>query len=94
MEAGDGKQALEIFDDSFDLVITDWSMPEMDGIEFVKTLRARPDGERIPVLMTSSNNMPTDIASATKAGVNGYIVKPFELEAFQKKIREVLSQSG
>jgi two-component system chemotaxis response regulator CheY len=91
VEASDGKDALaKLKSDKFNFVITDWNMPEMDGLTFVSTLRADPDFQTMPVLMVTTRSVKEDIIEAMKAGVNNYIVKPFTPETLAEKINKVL----
>jgi two-component system chemotaxis response regulator CheY len=91
VEASDGKDALaKLKTDKFNFVITDWNMPEMDGLTFVSTLRADPDFQSLPVLMVTTRSVKEDIIEAMKAGVNNYIVKPFTPETLAEKINKVL----
>jgi two-component system, chemotaxis family, chemotaxis protein CheY len=90
VEAGDGQEALQKFDASIDFIITDWNMPTMSGIEFTRSLRARPDGVNVPVLMVTTRSVREDILSAIESGVNNYIVKPFTPQVLKDKIDQVL----
>jgi two-component system chemotaxis response regulator CheY len=89
-EAGDGRDALDRFDPSINFIITDWNMPTMSGIDFVRTLRSRPDGGSVPVLMVTTRSVKEDILAAIEAGVNNYIVKPFTPQVLKEKIDHVL----
>ena len=90
MEATDGKDALaKIMVEVPDLVITDWNMPQMDGLEFVTTLRASDKYKDLPILMVSTRSVKEDIVEAMQAGVNNYIVKPFTVELLQSKIDKI-----
>ena len=93
VEAGDGAEALKAFDPSIGFVITDWNMPNMSGIEFVRALRARPDGASVPVLMVTTRSVKEDIVAAIEAGVSNYIVKPFTPQVLKEKIDQ-LSGAG
>ena len=93
VEAGDGVEALKAFDASIGFVITDWNMPNMSGIEFVRALRARPDGASVPVLMVTTRSVKEDIVAAIEAGVSNYIVKPFTPQVLKEKIDQ-LSGAG
>lgn len=82
-EALNGLEGLEkILLQSFDLAIVDVNMPQMDGITFVRTLRAKElPVSSIPVLVTSTEAGPKDIAAARQAGANYYLVKPIKQDA-------------
>ncbi|MBN1969494.1 MAG: response regulator [Candidatus Delongbacteria bacterium] len=73
-----------------DFIITDWNMPEMNGLEFVKKVRATPDWEKLPILMVTTRSVQGDVIEAMKAGVNSYIVKPFTPPVLKEKIESVL----
>lgn len=90
VEAGDGKQALNLCDASVDVVLTDWNMPGMAGVELVRALRANPEFTSLPVLLITSRNGKEDVVEAANAGIDGYIVKPFTPEILKSKIEEVL----
>jgi two-component system chemotaxis response regulator CheY len=87
LEASHGKEALEIYEDA-DIILTDWNMPEMDGLEFVKKVRSKD--KSIPILMVTTNAAKDDIVEALKNGVNNYIVKPFTPETLKEKVEAVL----
>ncbi|MEA2030410.1 MAG: response regulator [candidate division Zixibacteria bacterium] len=92
VEASDGKDAiakLKVEDVNF--VITDWNMPEMDGLTFVKTIRGMDEYKSIPVLMVTTRSVKDDIVEALKVGVNNYIVKPFTPNTLKDKIEQVLN---
>jgi two-component system, chemotaxis family, chemotaxis protein CheY len=91
VEAADGVEALERFDDSVSFVITDWNMPNMSGLEFVRALRSRPEGAGIPILMVTTRSVREDILAAIEAGVNNYIVKPFTPQVLKEKIDQLLA---
>ncbi len=92
MEASDGKDALaKMKVEKFNFVITDWNMPEMDGLTFVTTLRTIDEYKKLPVLMVTTRSVKDDIVEALKAGVNNYIVKPFTPETLKEKIEQVLA---
>jgi two-component system, chemotaxis family, chemotaxis protein CheY len=93
-EAGDGKDALaKLKTEKFDFIITDWNMPEMDGLTFVTTVRADPDLKALPILMVTTRSVKEDIMQAIKAGVNNYIVKPFTPETIAEKITQVIQSA-
>lgn len=90
-EATDGRDALaKLKVDKFDFVITDWNMPEMDGLTFVTTLRGDESTKTLPILMVTTRSVREDIVEAMKAGVNNYIVKPFTPDTLKAKIEQVL----
>jgi two-component system chemotaxis response regulator CheY len=91
VEAGDGQEALGLFDSSIQFIITDWNMPNMSGIDFARAVRARPDGKNIPILMVTTRSVREDILAAVEAGVNNYILKPFTPPVLKEKIDQVLT---
>lgn len=93
IEAVDGKDALaKVKSESPDLVITDWNMPRMDGLEFVTTLRATDEFKELPILMVTTRSVKEDIVEAMKAGVTNYIVKPFTPQTLKEKIESILEE--
>ncbi len=93
-EAEDGKQALEILKknpNKYGLVITDWNMPNMTGIELVQEIRKDPQLKHLPILMVTAEAKKENVLMAIKAGVNNYIVKPFTAETLKEKIEKIFS---
>ena len=90
-EAANGREALQCLKrQHFDLVITDWVMPEMDGLELVKRIRDSATGKKIPILVLTANGTDHDLLKAFKTGVDDYNVKPAKLETLQAKIEKLL----
>lgn len=90
VEASNGREAIDrLAEGPVDLVITDWNMPEMTGIEFVRSVRASKTREQLPILMVTTNAAHDDIVAAVEAGVNNYVVKPFTPETMREKIQAV-----
>jgi len=73
------------------LILTDWNMPNMNGLEFVKKVRSDPKFGNIPIIMVTTRGVKDDVLEAMKAGVNNYIVKPFTPQVLKEKIEKVLS---
>jgi two-component system chemotaxis response regulator CheY len=91
-EAADGVEAMaKLRESTFDLVMTDWNMPRMDGIELVREVRDSPDLD-VPVLMVSGETYVTRFVEVMRAGAQGYIRKPFTDVALQSKIAEVMKK--
>jgi two-component system chemotaxis response regulator CheY len=91
-EAEDGAIALSICKKaSFDLVISDINMPNMNGFELLKAIKAHPSLEHIPVLMVTAEARKDDILMAAKSGAAGYIVKPFSKSVLEDKVLKVLN---
>ncbi len=94
-EAGDGNEGLQqVAQSKPGLILTDWNMPNMDGREFVRTLRTKPGMEAIPVLIVTTHAERTDVVLALQAGVNDYVVKPFTPETLKEKIEALLSKAA
>ena len=91
VEVGDGAEALEAFDSSIEFVITDWNMPNMGGLDFVKALRAQDHGKSVPILMVTTRSVREDIVTAAQAGVNNYVVKPFTPQILKEKIDQIFA---
>ena len=89
VEAADGKEALAKCDDSIQIVITDWNMPIMGGLDLVKPLRSDPRTAKIPILMVTTRSLKEDILQALDAGINSYILKPFTPEVLKEKLDQV-----
>lgn len=93
VEAENGQDALtKLRGDQYGFVITDWNMPEMDGLTFVKTMRGESEYTEIPILMVTTRSQQEDVIEAMKAGVNNYIVKPFTPQKLREKIEAILVQ--
>ncbi|MEQ8329997.1 MAG: response regulator [Longimicrobiales bacterium] len=90
VEAGDGGEALDVLDASVDFVITDWNMPHMGGLDFVRAVRAQAATKTLPILMVTTRSVREDIVQAAQAGVNNYVVKPFTPQVLKEKIDQVL----
>jgi two-component system chemotaxis response regulator CheY len=92
-EAANGREGMEhLVEKGADVVITDWNMPEMSGIEFIRAIRANASTRDLPVLMVTTNAAKDDIVEALKAGINGYVVKPFTPDTIKQKIEAILGQ--
>ena len=90
VEAEDGFSALARLKSAlFDLVVTDWSMSDMSGLDLLKQIRADSDLKHIPVLMVTSEDLQGNIVTAIKAGLNDYIVRPFEEHTFKQKLEKI-----
>lgn len=92
-EASNGREGIERLTTSgADMVITDWNMPEMSGIEFIRAIRATASMKHLPVLMVTTNAAKDDIVEALRAGINSYVVKPFTPETIREKIEAMLAR--
>ncbi|MHA7818751.1 MAG: response regulator [Erythrobacter sp.] len=91
VEAQDGIEALARCKRSMpDVVITDWDMPEMDGLEFVRQLRAIPTPKAPVVMFCTSKSKAADVHAGIKAGADDYIVKPFDEAALKAKLERLV----
>ncbi len=93
LEAGDGRQALQVCTPDVDIVLTDWNMPGMPGVELVRRLRGDPALGGIPVLLITTRAAKDDVVEAAQAGVDGYVIKPFTPEVLKQKIEEAMGRS-
>jgi two-component system chemotaxis response regulator CheY len=91
LEAADGKQALESLKaGGIDLVLSDWNMPNMTGIELLQAMRAQPGMDKIPVIFITSEAQKSNMVQSMLAGVTDYVVKPFSDDQVKKKILSAL----
>jgi two-component system, chemotaxis family, chemotaxis protein CheY len=91
-EADDGTTALPLLrSGNVDFLITDWNMPEMQGLELLKIVRSEPALKHLPVLLLTAEAKREQIVEAAQAGVNGYVVKPFTAQTLKEKIEKILS---
>ncbi len=94
IEAADGKEAFgKLQTEGADFVISDWNMPEMNGLELVKTIRTSTEFSDLPVLMVTTRGNKDDVIEAMQARVNNYIVKPFTPQALKEKLDHVLKST-
>ena len=75
----------------FDLVVIDWKISKMSGMELLKQIRTDPNLKHIPVLMVSEDGLQENIVAATKAGLNAYIIRPFEVKTFAEKLEKIFN---
>lgn len=95
IEADRGDAALRTIQaGGVDLVIADCAMPGLSGVELVRALRGQKATATIPVLMVTGLGQEEDIQAAADAGVDGYVVKPFDLETFRERLEQVLAARG
>lgn len=87
VEAEDGVQALQYFGQGhFDIVLTDWNMPNMDGLTLVKELRQK--NREIPIIMITTEAERTRVVMAIQSGVSDYLVKPFTPDGLKDKLEK------
>jgi two-component system chemotaxis response regulator CheY len=89
-EAADGEQALaKLRDKDFDLVISDWNMEPMTGLDLLKAVRADARLKALPFIMVTAESKTENVVAAKQAGVSNYIVKPFNAEILKQKLAAV-----
>lgn len=88
IQAGDGRQAIEVLEGSGlpDLVLVDWHMPIMSGIEFVTAVHGRSEWRSMTIMMVTTENEQGQILRALEAGAHEYLIKPFTPEALMEKL--------
>jgi two-component system chemotaxis response regulator CheY len=93
VEAAHGEEAWERMQDSgFDLVISDWTMPMMTGIELLKKVRAKEETKKTPFILLTVEADKTNIAEALKYHVDGYLMKPVSFGTISKKLIDVFKR--
>ena len=93
VEAANGREGIErLAVGGVDMIITDWNMPEMNGIDFIKAVRSTTNAKDVPVLMVTTNAAEDDIKEALRAGVNNYVVKPFDVPTLQAKVQQLVTK--
>ncbi|MGN6481082.1 chemotaxis response regulator CheY [Luteibacter aegosomatissinici] len=92
-EAEDGNAALALLrSQPIDLVVTDWNMPNMTGIDLLRAIRADANLKSLPVLMVTAENNRDQIIAAAQSGVNGYVVKPFTAVTLKEKLDKIFER--
>ncbi len=92
-EAEDGVKAWKLLSESrYDVILTDWNMPNMNGLELVKKVRSEWAHLKTPIIMITTEGGKGEVITALKAGVNNYIVKPFNAEVLKEKLDGVLKK--
>jgi len=91
-EGGDGVEGWNTLNTNpdIDMLITDWNMPEMNGLELVKKVRADERFKDLPIIMVTTEGGKAEVITALKAGVNNYIVKPFTPQVLKEKLGAVM----
>ena len=94
-EAEDGAIALQkLTATPFDFVVTDWNMPNMDGLTLLQTIRRTPQLKHLPVLMITAEAKKENIIAAAQAGASGYVVKPFTAVTLAEKLQKIFVKMG
>ena len=92
-EAEDGLKAWNLLkENNYDVILTDWNMPNMNGLELVKKVRMEGTHIKTPIIMITTEGGKSEVIEALKAGVNNYIVKPFPAETLKEKLDSVLKK--
>jgi len=90
IEAGNGKEALARLDEQdVHLVLLDWNMPELSGLDFLKTVRAKDKYKELPVIMVTSEAARYNVIEALKNGATDYIIKPVNEKSFREKLSKI-----
>ena len=94
-EASDGSSALErLREKKYGLIISDWNMEPMTGYDLLKEVRSDPELKTTPFIMVTAESKTENVIAAKKAGVNNYIVKPFNAQTLKTKIDAVFTEAG
>jgi two-component system chemotaxis response regulator CheY len=94
-EAEDGQDALaKLRESKFDFVVSDWNMPNLDGLQLLTQLRADPNFSSLPLLMVTAEAKKENIIAAAQAGANGYVVKPFTAATLEEKLNKIFEKLG
>lgn len=98
--AEDGQKAFELLQltvkshDPFKLVISDWNMPVLSGIDLLKMIRSSPVFKTLPFLMVTAEGEKNQVVSAIKAGASDYVIKPLELEVLKSKLETIWKRTN
>lgn len=94
-EAEDGQDALnKLRAGNFEFVVSDWNMPNLDGLEMLKEIRQDEALKNLPVLMVTAEAKKENIIAAAQAGANGYVVKPFTAATLEEKLNKIFEKMG
>jgi two-component system chemotaxis response regulator CheY len=94
-EAEDGQDALaKLRGGKFEFVVSDWNMPNLDGLEMLKQIREDGALKSLPVLMVTAEAKKENIIAAAQAGANGYVVKPFTAATLEEKLNKIFEKLG
>ncbi|TFW03238.1 chemotaxis protein CheY [Oxalobacteraceae bacterium OM1] len=98
-EAEDGEAALKVLKSGegvppINFVVTDWNMPNMDGLTMLQRIRADEQLRDLPVLMVTAEAKKENIIAAAQAGADGYIVKPFNAATLKEKLDKIIAKKG
>ena len=94
-EAEDGAVALQKLKSApYDFVVTDWNMPNMDGLALLQSISRTPQLKHLPVLMITAEAKKENIIAAAQAGASGYVVKPFTAATLAEKLDKIFEKMG
>lgn len=94
-EAEDGQEGLsKLRGGGFEFVVSDWNMPNLNGLDMLKQIRADEALKSLPVLMVTAEAKKDNIVAAAQAGANGYIVKPFTAATLEEKLNKLFEKLG
>lgn len=94
IEAGNGQEALrKLKTDDIGLIVSDWNMPVMQGIELLRAVRSASELKDLPFLMVMAEAQKENIVEAIQAGVSNYVVKPFTAEVLQEKLEDIFAKT-
>jgi len=93
IEADDGTTALDVLkENKVDLIVSDWNMPKMSGLDLLKTVRSNESTKDMPFLMVTASSQKDDVLEAVQAGVSNYIVKPFTADTVKEKLSRIFRE--
>jgi len=91
LEAENGKMAFQLLEtNKVSIIFLDWNMPEMDGMDFLRKVRAMPDYKELPIVMVTSEAGKFSVIEALQNGATDYVVKPIREKIFMEKVSEIL----
>ena len=94
-EAEDGDQAyVKLKSGGYGFVISDWNMPNLDGLGLIRKVRSDPELKELPFLMVTAEAEKEKVIEAIRAGVSNYVVKPFTAEILKEKIEKIFAKAG
>ena len=95
LEADDGSTALGVLkENKVDLIISDWNMPQMNGLDLLKAVRKEEPTKVIPFVMVTAEAQKDNVLQAVQAGVSNYIVKPFTADAVKEKLNQIFEKKA
>ena len=93
LEAKSGREAIQLMETrSFSLIISDWNMDDVDGLTFLKVVRKHPRTKTTPFIMLTGQSDREQVKQAIDAGVNNYVIKPFDAATLRKKVEAVIGK--